>query len=96
MNRLEQLSQAVQENWKKSKMLEEQAQEYCKNKRFRIVKNVFYSGFQKNLKGRECVLKPCVNNGKLLFSCVIYNKRTKRIDIDHKYYYPLSFYEEIK
>lgn len=95
-NELEKLSQEVHELFLKEKEIEEKAREYCKDKKFKIVKPIYYSGYQGNMIGRECVIHPHVNQGELLANCTVYNKRTGKIDIKHYYLHPLDFYEEVK
>ena len=93
---LERINREVVELRSKEKELEEQAKEYCKGKKFKIVKHIYYSGYQGDMIGRECYIHPSVWNGELLASCTIYNKRTGKIDIKHYYLHPLDFYEEVK
>lgn len=67
---------------------------YCENRLFKIVKNVYYKGYQNNLIGRQCILKPTIFNNQLKFQPTIYNKRTGKIDIHHLYCYDSSYFEE--
>ena len=82
--------------YKKKEKLNQAFRDYCEEKRFRIVKDIYYSGYQDNLIGRECILHPSIQRGKLMASCTVYNKRTKKIDINHYYLHDMSFYEELK
>ena len=95
-DKLKYYTEKIKEKWLDIKDLEDEVKEFCKNKKFLIAKNIYYSGYQNNLKGRECVLKPFVVNGELLFSCVVYNKKTKQIDIKHTYGYSLDYYKELE
>lgn len=94
-NILFEIEKQAKELWKKEKELQEQAREYCEGKKFKIVKPIYYSGYQNNLQGRECYIKPYIDRGELLASCTVYNKKTKEIDISHYYGHNMSFYEEI-
>ena len=93
---LEKISREAAELVAKEKELEAQAKEYCKGKKFRIVKHIYYSGYQGDMIGRECYIHPTIWNGELQATCTIYNKRTKKIDIPHYYLHDMSFYEEIR
>ena len=93
---LVEIEKQAKELRKKEIELQEQAIEYCKGKKFKIVKSIYYSGYQNNLQGRECYIKPFIDRGELLASCTVYNKKTKKIDIPHYYGHNMSFYEEIK
>ena len=95
-NILIQIQEQAKELREKEKKLQEQAREYCKGKKFKIVKPIYYSGYQNNLQGRECYIKPYIDHGELLASCTVYNKKTKEIDIPHYYGHDMSFYEELK
>ena len=94
-NVLTQIDKQAKKLWEKEKELIEQAKEYCENKKFKIVKPIYYAGYQNNLQGRECYIHPYIDMGQLIASCTIYNKVTKRIDISHYYGHDMSFYEEI-
>lgn len=94
-DKLEYFTSKVKEKWSEIKKLEQEIKDYCENKKFLIVKNIYYSGHQNNLKGRECILKPFVVNSELFFSCVVYNKKTKQIDINHNYGHSFDYYKEI-
>lgn len=100
MNELEKLRGQIRENTKTNLALNlalcNHANKYCKDKLFRIVGNVYYSGFQNNLKGRICKIEPKLISGELQFLCTVYNKRTKRIDIKNYYFYPLECFEEVE
>lgn len=96
MNELKKLREKIRKNEKFNLELCNHAEKYCKDKLFRIIGDVYYSGYQNNLKGRICKIKPALINGELQFLCTIYNKRTKQIDIKNYYYYPLEYFEEIK
>lgn len=93
---LEKISREAAELRAKERELIDRAIEYCEGKKFKIVKHLYYSGYQGDMIGRECILNPTICNGKLVASCTIYNKRTKKIDIPHYYLHDMSFYEEIK
>lgn len=95
-NTLEQLQKDLDKINKKEREILNKFKEYCEGKRFKIVKHIYYSGYQGDMIGRECTLQPCIHDGKLQAACTIYNKRTKKIDIRHYYIHDLSFYEEIK
>ena len=95
-NILIQIQEQTKELWKKEIELQEQAREYCKDKKFKIVKPIYYSGYQNNLQGRECYIKPFIHYGELLATCTVYNKKTKKIDIPHYYGHDMSFYEELE
>ena len=95
-NILIQIQEQAKELQKKEIELQEQAREYCKDKKFKIVKPIYYSGYQNNLQGRECYIKPYIDYGELIASCTVYNKKTKKIDIPHYYGHDMSFYEEIR
>lgn len=60
-NILIQIQEQAKELWKKQIELQEQAREYCKDKKFKIVKPIYYSGYQNNLQGRECYIKPYID-----------------------------------
>lgn len=96
MNELKKLREKVRKNAKFNLALCNYAEKYCKDKLFRIIGDVYYSGYQNNLKGRICKIKPALINGELQFLCTIYNKRTKQIDIKNYYFHPLEYFEEIK
>lgn len=96
MNELEKLREQIRENAKMNLALCNHAEKYCKDKLFRIVGDVYYSGFQNNLKGRICKIEPAITSGELQFTCTIYNKRTKQIDIKNYYFYPLEYFEEVE
>lgn len=92
---LEDIQKELYELWHKQLELVKEAEEYCKDRKFKIVKPIYYSGFQNNLEGKECYIHPYVSNGELLANCMVYNKRTKKCDIYHSYgYNVLSFYKE--
>ena len=95
-NILAEIEKQAKELWKKQKELQEQAREYCKDKKFKIVKPIYYSGYQNNLQGRECYIHPHIHYGELIASCTVYNKKTKKIDISHYYCHDMSFYEELR
>lgn len=95
-NELDKLAEETKLLFLKQKELEEKAKEYCKDKKFKIVKHIYYSGYQGDMIGRECYIHPSVWNGELLANCTVYNKRTGKIDIKHYYLHPLDFYEEVK
>ena len=80
---------------KEIKLLEK-AKKLFKNKKFEIVKDIYYRGLQRNLKGRQCILHPSLWNHQIEFIATIYNKRTKNFDICNNYCYPLSCFKEIK
>lgn len=69
---------------------------YCEGKLFKIVKNIYYKGYQNNLIGRHCTLKPTIFDNQLKFQPTVYNKRTGKIDIYHLYCYDSSYFEEWK
>ena len=94
-NVLTQIEKQAKRLWEKEKELIEQAKEYCENKKFKIVKPIYYAGYQNNLQGRECYIHPYIDRGQLIASCTVYNKVTKRIDISHYYGHDMSFYEEV-
>lgn len=94
-DKLKYFTDKVEKAYSGMKELEQEVKEYCKNKRFRIVKNIYYSGYQNNLKGRECIIHPFVFYDQLLFTCTVYNKKTKQIDIKHRYGYTFDYYKEI-
>lgn len=96
MNELKKLREHVRENKKFNLALCNLAEKYCRDKLFKIVGNVYYSGFRNNLKGRICKIEPALIGGELQFLCTIYNKRTKQIDIENYYFYPLEYLEDIK
>lgn len=95
MNLIE-IQNEAEKLYNRKKELEQAFRDYCEGKRFRIVKDIYYSGYQDNLIGRECVLHPYIQSGKLMASCTVFNKRTKKIDIYHSYLHDMSFYEELK
>ena len=80
---------------KEIKLLEK-AKKLFKDKKFEIVKDIYYRGLQRNLKGRQCILHPFLWNHQIDFIASIYNKRTKNFDICNNYSYPLSCFKEIK
>lgn len=93
-NVLTQIEKQAKNLWEKEKELIKQAKEYCENKKFKIVKPIYYAGYQNNLQGRECYIHPFISYGELLASCTVYNKKTKKIDIYHPYGHNMSFYKE--
>ncbi len=94
-DKLKNCADKIKEKWLETKELLDEARDYCKDKKFLIVKNIYYSGYQNNLKGRECMIKPFLCDGQLLFSCIVYNKKTKQIDIQHNYGHSLDYYKEL-
>ena len=94
-DKLEYFTDKVANKWSEMKELEQEIKDYCKNKKFLIVKNIYYSGYQNNLKGRECILKPFIACDELVFACTVYNKKTKQIDIEHRYGHSFDYYKEI-
>ena len=93
-NLLTELDKQLKELFEKEILLLQQAKEYCENRKFKIIKPIYYSGYQNNLQGRECYIYPYSDRGQLIASCTVYNKNTKRIDISHYYGHDMSFYEE--
>ena len=94
-DKLECYASQVKEKWSETKKLEQEIKDYCENKKFQIVKNIYYSGYQNNLKGRECIIHPFIFQGELFFSCTVYNKKTKKIDINHNYGHSFDYYKEL-
>lgn len=96
MSELDSIIRELDQISKREKILKAQLENYFKGKIFKIVKNIYYSGYQNNLKDRLCILKPAIVDNKVLASCIVYNKRTNQIDIIHDYLHPLDYYEEVK
>ena len=94
-DKLKYFTDKVESKWSEIKELEQEIKDYCQNKKFKIVKNIYYSGYQNNLKGRECILKPFIAGKALVFACTVYNKKTKQIDIEHRYGHSFDYYKEI-
>ena len=92
---LKNIKNEVEKCYQREIELEKQFKDYCEGKKFKIVKTIYYSGYQNNLIGRECILKPCIWRGELMASCTVYNKHTKKIDIEHYELHDMSFYEEL-
>lgn len=86
---------AVKEKTQEIENIVTDLKNYCKNKKFRIVKNIYHNGYKTNLIGRVCYIEPFYTGRQLLFSCKVYNKTRKQINIDHRYGHDMSYYEEL-
>jgi adenylate cyclase class IV len=90
------IDKELQKLKQKEIQLLEKTKKLFKDKKFEIVKDIYYRGRQRNLKGRQCILRPSLWNHEISFIATIYNKRSKKFDICDHYCYSLNCFKEIK
>jgi hypothetical protein len=78
----------------------QQIKEYCKNKIYLIVKNI-YKNYNSctgiNYKNRKCIISDVSSfNGRIIAKPKIINLKTKQFTLNNCGYYELDYFEEIE